>query len=248
MQVKTIPLLYRGPPLSMFFITIFTILLATGTDGFFPSDWREKFFGAGGVSHEAQTRVAFDDLAAEFFPSISPLTKTMIKARSTWSDANMEVDDDQISSAKHFDGENFEGGQGLLVNAKSNIATALEKGNGEGARKFLGAALHTLQDFYAHTNWVETRGRAINFNLGKAGVSLDHAAWPDRTCNECTAGGIGRVIYGCHNCEHNTDVFPLLTSGYYFGEDSPAGGADIPEWKCHHGRTHTLPPFCDIDS
>ncbi|KAH8794253.1 hypothetical protein F5882DRAFT_288952, partial [Hyaloscypha sp. PMI_1271] len=228
------PFLRCGSPLYMFFITILTILLATGTDGFFPSDWREKYFGAGGVSHEAQTRTAFDDLAAEFFPDIAPLTKTMIKARTTWSDANMEVDEDQTSSAKHFDGENFAGGQGLLVKAKTDIATALKNGDGEGARKFLGAALHTLQDFYAHTNWVETKGGVINFNLGKAGVSLDHAAFADRTCNECTAGGIGRVILGCHNCDHNTDGFSQLTSGYYFGEDSPGGNISIPDWKCHH--------------
>jgi hypothetical protein len=85
----------------MLFISILMVLLATGTDGFFPSDWREKYFGAGGVSHEAQTRTAFDDLAAEYFPDITPLTKTMIKARTTWADANMVVDDDQTSSAKH---------------------------------------------------------------------------------------------------------------------------------------------------
>jgi hypothetical protein len=93
--------LRHRPSVSMLFISILMVLLATGTDGFFPSDWREKYFGAGGVSHEAQTRTAFDDLAAEYFPDITPLTKTMIKARTTWADANMVVDDDQTSSAKH---------------------------------------------------------------------------------------------------------------------------------------------------
>lgn len=232
--------LRRRSPLSMFFITVLMVLLADGTHGFFPTDNREKYFGNNGVSHEAQTRTAFDDLAAEFFPSITPLTKTMIKARTTWSQANIDVDDDQTASAKHFDGENFDGGQGLLVNAKTNIATALGNGDGEGARKFLGAALHTVQDFYAHANWVETRGGGINFDLGKAGVSLDHAAFDDRTCNECVPGR------GCRICDYNTYGFTQLTSGYYFGEDSPKDGASIPEWKCHHGKILFLCPHLVI--
>src|SRR6266513_2379565 len=39
------------------------MLLASETHAFFPSDFREKSFGAWGVSHEAQTREAYDQLA-----------------------------------------------------------------------------------------------------------------------------------------------------------------------------------------
>lgn len=216
------------------------ILLAScflsGTQGFFPSDWREKYFGNGGVSHEAQTRIAYDALAAKYFPDISPITANMIKARTAIAEANMKVDDDQTSSAKHFDGENFEGGQALLVQAKANVIAALRNGNGESARKDLGEALHTLQDFYAHTNWVELRNDDINRDLGKEGRRLSLVTFGQRTCNECGFGGIDRVLRGCRDCTTNTDGFNLLTSGYYEGEDSPPDGVDIPDWKCRHGK------------
>lgn len=221
-----------------FFQAILLIsFLLPATQGFFPSDWREKYFGNGGVSHEAQTRIAYDTLAAKYFPDISPITANMIKARTTIAEANMKVDDDQESSALHFDGENFVGGQALLVQAKTNVISAVKNGDGEAARKFLGAALHTLQDFYAHTNWVELGRSDINYDLGKAGVSLSLITFGQQTCTECGFGGIDRLLRGCHDCTTNTNGFSLLTSGYYEGEDSPAGGVDIPDWKCRHGES-----------
>ena len=221
-------------------VILLLLCLLSGTQGFFPSDWRERFFGNGGVSHEAQTRDAYDTLARKYFPDITPITANMIKARTAMAEANMKVDDDQTSSAKHFDGENFVGGQALLVQAKANVISALRDGNGESARDFLGAALHTLQDFYAHTNWVEMGNSDINFDLGKEGRQLSTIGFSQRTCNECGFGGLDRLLLGCHDCPTNTNGFTQLTSGYYEGEDSPAGGADIPEWKCRHGKSISL--------
>lgn len=216
-------------------VTLFLSCFLSGTQGFFPSDWREKYFGGGGVSHEAQTRIAFDTLAEKYFPDISPITANMIKARTTMAEANMKVDDDQTSSAKHFDGENFDGGQALLVQAKTNVIEALRNGNGEAARNFLGAALHTLQDFYAHTNWVELGNSDINYDLGKEGRRLSLITFAQQTCNECGFGGVDRLLRGCHDCTTNTNGFNLLTSGYYEGEDVPPGDTEIPDWKCRHG-------------
>lgn len=217
-------------------VTLFISFLLPGTDGFFPSDFRERLFGNGGVSHEAQTRKAFDTLADKYFPDIKPITSSMIKARTTWADANMEVDKDQHSSAKHFDGESFAGGQAILVQAKKDVTKALRNGNGQAAREHLGAALHTLQDFYAHTNWVELGRATINTDLGKEGAVLSTITLADRTCNECNAGGIERILSGCHDCTSNTNGFSQLTSGYYLGEDSPPPGVAIPDHKCHHGK------------
>jgi hypothetical protein len=210
--------------------------LIPSTSGFFPSDWRERYFGNGGVSHEAQTRIAYDALAKKYFPDITPITANMIKARTTIAEANMKVDDDQTSSAKHFDGENFEGGQALLVAAKTNVIAALKDGNGEAAREFLGAALHTLQDFYSHSNWVELGNSDINLDLGKEGRRLSLVTFGQQTCSECGFGGVDRLLRGCHDCTTNTDGFNLLTSGYYEGEDVPPGDVDIPDWKCRHGN------------
>lgn len=217
-------------------LTLLVACILPGTDGFFPSDFREKYFGNGGVSHEFQTRKAYDTLAAKYFPDITTNTANMNKARTAWAEANMEVDKDQKSSAKHFDGENFAGGNAILVQAKINVTNALRNGNGKDARQYLGAALHTVQDFYAHTNWVELGNPTINTDLGKAGAVLSTVTFADRTCNECAFGGLQRLLTGCHDCTSNTNGFTKLTSGYYFGEDSPAGGVPIPDHKCHHGE------------
>lgn len=211
------------------------LFLAVVAQGFFPSDWREAAFGNFGVSHEEQTRRAFDQKAAEYFPSITHLTTNMIKARTTIAEANMAVDEDQDHSALHFDGENFEGGQTRLVQLKKECIAALQAGDADTARKSLGGALHSLQDFYAHSNWVELGHTDILKDLGKDGVNIDHAAFGETTCNACTSSFISEILFGCHNCESNTNGFNKLTSGYYFNEDSPPNGSDIPSWKCHHG-------------
>ncbi|KIW41723.1 uncharacterized protein PV06_07253 [Exophiala oligosperma] len=211
------------------------LLLAAVTQGFFPSDWREAAFGNFGVSHEEQTRRAFNQKAAEYFPSITHLTTNMIKARTTIAEANMAVDKDQDHSALHFDGENFEGGQTRLIQLKKDCIAALQAGDADTARKSLGGALHSLQDFYAHSNWVELGRTDILKDLGKDGVDVDHAAFEETTCNSCTSSFISEVLFGCHNCASNTKGFNKLTSGYYFNEDSPPNGSDIPSWKCHHG-------------
>jgi hypothetical protein len=219
------------------------MLLASETHAFFPSDFREKSFGAWGVSHEAQTREAYDQLAAKYW-DIHPVTNNnMIKARTAIAEANMAVDDDQTASALHFDGENFDGGQARLVQLKKDTIAAVKAGDAESARKSLGGALHTLQDFYAHSNWVELGSTDINYALGKEGQSLTYAAFNDITCNECSSGFINRIAFGCHDCSTNTDGFTKLTSGYYFGEDSPGNGTAIPSWKCHHGKIPTSRPM-----
>ena len=216
-------------------------LLATKSYAFFPTDFREAWFGGGGISHETQTTNAFNQLAEKYFPDIREITKTMIKARSAIVDANIAVDKDQETAARHFDGEAFDAGQTILVDRKAEVIAALKAGDGSKARAKLGDALHGVQDFYAHSNWVELGKTDINYDLGKKGVSLTHAGPTDRTCNDCNFGGLERIFFGCRDCEQNTAGFNLLTSGYYFGEDTPKPPATIPDYKCHHGMRDSRP-------
>jgi hypothetical protein len=74
-----------------------------------------------------------------------------------------EVDGDQKHSSKHFDGENFDGGQYILtgfpvvpqpipldptdINLLQQIQDFLDAGKGDDARQALGKALHIIQDF-----------------------------------------------------------------------------------------------------
>lgn len=132
--------------------TIFTFLVLTihGCLAFFPWDYREYLFGNGGVSHETQTRDVYNTLLYRYFPEIEELSNNMKRARKTWMNANAEVDGDQHTSAKHFDGENFEGAQTLLATLSDGIVSSLQAKNAQDAREKLGQALHTVQDFYSH--------------------------------------------------------------------------------------------------
>jgi soluble cytochrome b562 len=131
-------------------------LFVNSANGFFPTIQREQIAGNGGVSHEAITLDLYNQLVVEFFPDIKVTTTRMTRARKTWVDANIAVDDDDATlSASHFDGENFVGGQERLIRLLDEVKSNLESSSNEAAQTALGQALHTLQDFYSHTTWVE---------------------------------------------------------------------------------------------
>src|SRR5204862_375431 len=102
---------------------------------------------------------------------------------------------------------------------------ALGKDNVTNARVFLGQALHTLQDFYAHSNWIEMGFRMPNTNLGHR-ISFPFAAANTPTCASCSLLPPdcctilplpGQIVSGtCPNCSANLTTNEL-TSGYYAG-------------------------------
>jgi hypothetical protein len=69
---------------------------------------------------------------------------------------NLHTDDDEFTvPAAHFDNESFAAGSARL-NART--AAALDDLDGcdpAAAREQLGRVLHAVQDFFAHSNWVE---------------------------------------------------------------------------------------------
>jgi len=75
----------------------------------------------------------------------------------------------------HFDNEALPACSTRLINLREGVVKALVVGDaapdGVEARKLLGQALHTLQDFYAHSNWVELVGwgfrSGYNQDLGR---------------------------------------------------------------------------------
>ena len=211
------------------------LVLACHTYGYFPTQWRADVAGNGGVSHITQTNQAFEELAAKYFPNVKTLTAQMRKVRDFIGESNAKVDDDQKHSAPHFDGENFEGGQDRLVDLRAKVVAALQKDEAHEAHANLGSALHTLQDFYSHSNWVELGNSQPHPDLGR-GPRISQAAFSDATCKDCDTNS-PKAKFGCPDCTAN--LLPssdLLTSGYYFGEiDAPPEGVKIPKYKCHHG-------------
>ncbi|XP_044234216.2 von Willebrand factor A domain-containing protein 7 isoform X2 [Ursus arctos] len=131
----------------------------------------------------------------------------------------------------HFDAERLGQGRTRLVGALREALVAARALEHTLARQRLGAALHALQDFYSHSNWVE---------LGQQ-QPHPHLLWPrqelrslaqvgDPTCSDCEE----------LSCPGNLLGFTLLTSGYFGAHPSKPPG------KCSHGgrfdRSSSQPP------
>jgi hypothetical protein len=208
---------------------------------FFPTNWR-TLAGLLGTSHEQMTDTAieafdqtFYSLPVDFFGN-PVLTTSMKTARDAIADANEQVDLNDASyviAANHFDAEQFSQGQTRLVSLRSQIVQDLIANDGASARTHLGQALHTLQDFYAHSNWVEDGNTAINPSLGVPGASVGTVtAASVATCQPCTVA----IIDGepSIDCLLNLLV-SSLTTGYYGGEPGATKPVLASGMKCNHG-------------
>ena len=145
--------------------------------------------------------------------------------------SNAQVNTAPLKSvaAAHFSGEQFKEGSKRLLELKSQIVTSLLKGvKFEYARQVAGQYLHTLQDFYSHSNWVELQNGVRKFDaLTNPGNSIpsQYVARPnEETCFSCP-------LAITDNCENNL-IIQKLTSGYYGGQDisKPTNVS-----KCGHG-------------
>jgi len=179
---------------------------------------------AGSLTHQDITQRGIEELDKRYF-AVPKLTASMQKALDQIIEADAKVDEDQTSSAKHFDGENAAGAQLRLATLKQNILDALRSDpiNASGARDNLGSALHTIQDFYSHSNWVEQGNSSAHPGVGRPGA-LPFSGPATPACAGFTDTGMF-----CANSSNLTGS--LLTSGYYGGEDRVKPGA----FKCSHG-------------
>ncbi|KAI4552756.1 hypothetical protein MJT46_020117, partial [Ovis ammon polii x Ovis aries] len=163
-----------------------------------------------------------DDLFAAYFGPGSP-SRRFRAALGEVSRANAAQDFLPTSKNDpdlHFDAERLGQGRTRLVEALRETVAAAKALDYTLARQRLGAALHALQDFYSHSNWVE---------LGKQ-QPHPHLLWPrqelrslaqvgDPTCSDCEE----------LSCPGNLLGFTLLTSGYFGTHPSKPPG------KCSHG-------------
>jgi len=81
---------------------------------------------------------------------------------------------------EHFDAEAIQQSSDAILNARREIVALLKRGNFIGARKRLGHALHAIQDFYSHTNYVEMGYSAIDLRIGAALGSFSAAGTKPR--------------------------------------------------------------------
>lgn len=141
------------------------------------------------------------------------------------------VDRDFVNSAPHhFNSEEFLQGRSLITQGMVAIKANIRKENFQAARETLGRVLHTLQDFYSHSNWVELGYTEPYINLIRPDLPLENLAdFNTPTCNDCASGTCPSPILP------NILKEKKLTSGYMsiFSSAKPKG-------KCSHGGVTDL--------
>jgi hypothetical protein len=69
-------------------------------------------------------------------------------------------------SYAHFDAEFFVESNQRVVDFTNRILNSLNTNDYVQARKLSGQVMHTIQDFYSHSNWVEMNKTKINMAIG----------------------------------------------------------------------------------
>ncbi|XP_060942361.1 von Willebrand factor A domain-containing protein 7-like [Limanda limanda] len=192
----------------------------------------------------------------QFTPPIPPYTAESVaracdasKSSKSFSqtiayiqDQNVFIDKRYISSGRHhFHNEEFTRGKRIITSSISAVKACINKQSFQGARKTLGRLLHTLQDFYSHSNWVEMGEQAPNTQLIKPGSIGNTASKSQATCRSCNGNDCTNNILA------NILQDKILTSGY-FGIRSRSSK---PDGKCSHGgqldRTSSIDPTGGIN-
>lgn len=169
-------------------------------------------------------------------------------------DANSDVDlgaESRLAEA-HFDSETFQAGHNRLVELRQIIVSQIMMENFATARREAGRMLHTLQDFYSHSNWIENGHRSPYSVLGRPDErGPSNIASPRRqTCDDCQERGtviVGQILSFLSSehqsarkyyaCQDNIILQRgILTSGYHGGQRDNSGQIiDKPRGKCSHG-------------
>ena len=174
-------------------------------------------------------------------------------AAITFTDAAINILRDEVRNADslyfsspivHVDSETIIGANHYLAGRVNHILSqAQSPASTDEPIRTLGTTLHTVQDFYSHTTWIEN-GRAGTAGLGDVGFDFGMAPSPIAAfvdyCEE--TGLIGRLDY--------------LTSEYATGTTSSSRSYEYPpnRLKCAHGPgflpndafTVPLPPSLPI--
>jgi len=150
-----------------------------------------------GRPHEAMTKRGVSIFYQPWFGRLRA-TSSMDKARREIIKGTILVDKHGDSEAElaeaHCDDEKLRECHDRLKNAKSDIKNMLEAGDVTNARIKLGRMLHTVQDFYAHSNWVEMGHRSpdqISLKLSwEWPLEFDVAPINVQSCQDCGYDGV----------------------------------------------------------
>ncbi|KAL2086877.1 hypothetical protein ACEWY4_017936 [Coilia grayii] len=147
---------------------------------------------------------------------------TVISGRNAWVDLRHALDEEY-----HFDDESFVRGRRLITRGLAAAKANIKQKNYQAAQLAVGEILHTLQDFYSHSNWVELGNRIAFSTLIRADLNFDNIADINTpTCRNCEGD----------NCDNNILETVIaekkITSGYFSLTSSSK-----PNGKCSHGSS-----------
>ncbi|KAM7202560.1 hypothetical protein V8F20_004349 [Naviculisporaceae sp. PSN 640] len=180
--------------------------------GFGWPDWVQRYthsngFSLAGRPHEDMTKTGVHTKYPIYFGiPVNQMTRSMHSATQEIIQGSMDVDDhlggvDPRYSKKeaeyapaHCDDEQIGACQRRLQDMRDKILRDLQTGDVGRARNNLGRALHTLQDFYSHSNWIELGQVDISKKLGVGSGStpedpgLEFPVAPPEypTCENCS--------------------------------------------------------------
>lgn len=121
------------------------------------------------------------------------------------ADANIFIDRQEGSNpATHADSESFEAASALMRSRLKIAATAVINGDTKAARANFGYITHTVQDFYAHTNYVEYMpGKPIDL-LNLTNPASYVTCSPKSMMNGLTSGYYPDSTTPAKKCSHTT--------------------------------------------
>ena len=266
---------WLSPPVKAFIPNGFLSYIAAGLDLTFPLAITHEAMTKKAIlrvaadvlkenPHNEESRVRITSLGSEFDEEDlvtayygrknREVTKKFEAAIEQIEDANSRVDTgfEKTYASAHFDSEEFQSGQNRLITGRQVILASIKSEDYAKAREETGRILHTLQDFYSHSNWIEMGNNNPYSVLGQPDKRPERIASPKTsTCTDCRERGrvLLRIIYNLvlhqsakyhYDCDNNIrkDVqeSKLLTSGYHANQVNDDGSLlEKPSGKCSHG-------------
>lgn len=189
---------------------------------------------------------------------LAVIIKTELEAQTAVVDIDLSVKDLPYA---HFDAEMFLESNQRVMDFQAQINAALIQSDYVLARKLSGQILHTIQDFYSHSNWVEMGHTQINTAIGTVHMNQQPIIHPleANACNKncqlievkCslvlfilkkvfTSFGKNEHLkcpIKYYKCSANVMLNKLI-SGYYTNQKLPNGQSVVNPgnlMKCNHG-------------
>lgn len=155
----------------------------------------------------------------------------------------------------HFDAERLVESNTRVLDSTREIHELVRRGHLTRARQLTASVLHTIQDFYSHTNWVDLGNRETNPDIGTQRFQTSNPSLDQPFCSdncekmqlECppivssiltTRLSCPIIYWKCPRSDIDSSGLRSLTSGYYSNQKLSDGSPvlkPVDRGKCSHG-------------